>query len=101
MQTLTNTEILEIASAKKGDKKYQTAVHRNAKLFFTTILLEPAFAHYLDYIGGTSDQNYLYFFAHFKGEKSDAKFNELNATLSYFVLLKTFLLVTVRQKSNQ
>ena len=44
------------------------------------------FLHYLEHTNELKDESSIYFFLHFKGEKNKSKFNELNATLSYFVL---------------
>ena len=61
-------------------------VHNNAVLFFKTTMVDPAFKKYLDYADGHDNKKNICFVKHFQGDKTDSKFNELNAALSYFVL---------------
>ena len=86
METLSVKEISDITLAKKVDKKYEVNIYQNTKLFFTTILKDLNFSHYLDYTNEARDELSIYFFLYFKGEKYKSILNELNAGLRYFVL---------------
>ena len=85
MTTLTKEEITKITSSKRGNDSYQKDAHSNAKLFFKTIMVDPAFKHYLDVVQ-VNNEKVVHFIKHFRGDKTDDKPNELNAALSYFVL---------------
>ena len=50
MSTLSKQEMEKIASSKRGNDSCQKDVHSNAKLFFKTIMVDPAFKHCLDYV---------------------------------------------------
>ena len=50
MSTLSKDEIDKITKSKRGDEQCQKNVHENAKLFFKTTMIDPAFKHYLDYV---------------------------------------------------
>ena len=73
-------------TSKTGSEEHQKNALKDTKKFFSTILKEPSFSHYLDYVREDDGSETMHFMCHFKGNRSDEKFNETNAAMSHFVL---------------
>ena len=86
MPALSKEETMEIVKSKKGNKKCQDSAAGNAKSFFRSALVDPAFDNLLSHKKHSSKNNIAHFMLFFKGHESDAELSESSTEFSCVAL---------------